>query len=166
LTLYGVKGGARVITADSSFEFDPGAPVEVDGFELEFDAGLGISVVYFPLDIFDSGSVAADNGTGVAVTTVAGQYYSVEGNGEGWESGIGTAYGVQFIGVARLQTDWLSTYNRRYYSQAAGASLNVTVDDNTFIDNSGSSGWFVRNVRADGRRITLGSATIQNICPI
>jgi len=86
LTLYGIKDGERVITADVNFEFDSFEPIEVDGFELELDAGLGSPLTYTPLDVIASGVVNAYGNNTKSITSgmVAGNYYSVEGSSSYW----------------------------------------------------------------------------------
>jgi len=127
--------------------------------------GLGSPIVYVPLEIIDSGTVAANDSVGDSTPTVASQYYSVEGNGAVWWNGVENKTGVTFTSSI-VASENIGGAGKRWFALAAGGSLNITVDDNIFGDNTGSSGWYVRNARADGRRITLGAATIQNICPI
>jgi hypothetical protein len=194
--LYGIKGGARVITADNSFEFDPFAPVEVDGFELELAAGLGAIVTYVPLEVIASGSVSSTDSLGdLLAGLVEDQYYSYEGTGgpwhwayfapwDAWDNYLiglegngnvgydgnasgGTPTGMRLdAGFPTIAAEAISAiYGRGYFKQEA-ANIYIRVSDASYGDNAGSMGYVIRNARVDGRRITLGAATIQNICPV
>jgi hypothetical protein len=162
--LYAVVGGVRVLSADSSNKFNPATPLDVDGFELELDEGLGDIISYIPMDIIASGVVQAINEIGIPVTTIADQYYAVEGWGLWW-SGIAWAYGCQFSGLSGVYSETPAENYLRAFYKATGNSHNVRVADYLFYDNSGSSNYNVRNARADGRRITLGAVYIHNVCP-
>jgi hypothetical protein len=164
--VYGVKAGVRVITATVQgviATFAPISPIEVDGFEFEMDAGLGSCISYSTLEVIDSGTVNANNGTGIAVATVPGNYYGVLGS-RWWWSGVADAYGCIFIGVTLLTIQELGGAANIHYHRAVGATSNVTVADNIFGDNSGSSAWAVYNARVEGRRIRNLSAVIVNPC--
>ncbi len=162
--LYAIKNGVRVISSNEYYKFYPPEPMDVDGFELELDEGIGSDIDYVPMDIVSSGVVQANDETGIAVTTIIDKYYAVEGWGLWW-SGIGWAYGCLFSGVASLGEEMpIENYSRNFY-KATSVSHNVRVADYQFYDNAGSSKYNVRNVRADGRRIQLGSVYILNVCP-
>jgi len=200
VALYGVKSGARVVTAGANFEFDPISPVEVDGFELELQAGLGSPVAYVPMEGISSGSVQAVNDSGVTINGLeVGKYYAVEGLGGPWDNDIvtpinGILYtysadvdGGEFSGSVGWVT-WNgfqsnifananpngcifserigSTHYGRSYFLAGQTSIAYRVADSLFTDNGGSLGYLLRNVRVDGRRVTLGSTSVNNVCPL
>lgn len=85
-TLYAFKGGSRVATANASGEFDIVAQMDVDGFEIELDSGLGDDAEYVPLDVIDSGTVAGTDSTGDEITggLTLGNYYCIEASGGPW----------------------------------------------------------------------------------
>jgi hypothetical protein len=83
--LYAISGGSRVLESDSAFMFHPASPLDVDGFELELESGLGDDVVYMPMEIIDSGSIDVNSSVGTLLDgLVEGNYYAIEGTGGPW----------------------------------------------------------------------------------
>ena len=89
--VYGIKGGARILTASVSSratnnraEFSPLSDTEVDGFEIALNAGLGSPVEYVPGSVVSTGSVLATNSLGQDIDCVTGQWYSLEAVSGHW----------------------------------------------------------------------------------
>lgn len=179
-TVYGVKNGARVIagTQDATFKawwtFTSATPLALDGFELELDSGVGSITTYTPLDEIASGSVNSTNETGIAVTAVVDQYYSVESTSGGFWRDVGHIFPFSYaldlaVGGVRLtllnSESAIAPFVRRYF-QATATTVYARANDNPaqFADNVGTLGYIVRNARADGRRILISSLSIQNVC--
>ena len=166
-TVYGIKDGSRVITGtieSGEAVFYSSSTVDVDGFEIELEAGLGDIVSYIAGDAIASGTVQANDETGISVPTVIGAYYAVDGIGLWW-SGVSNAHGCRFKELDSLFAEDLSSISSRRYYKATSTTHNVTVNDYIYSDNSGSSAYIARNASIYGRRIVLNSATIKNICP-
>jgi hypothetical protein len=146
------------------------APLYVDGFEIELDAGLGSIITYHSAELIQVGTVQANDGVGISVATVAGNYYSVEGDGSLWQYDIIahpglTTYGVRFLEfMSPLYTEVITPTISVFYYLVAGTS-HVVVNDSLFTDNAGSSGYYVRNAYINGRNISIGSGYVRNVCP-
>jgi len=102
--VYGVKGGARVITgsivhygSSEKINFSPVADTPVDYFEVELETGLGSITQYAVGDRVASGHIAANLITPnlLAYTLGVGKVYAVENTGGPW---------VHYVG------DWTETY--------------------------------------------------------
>ena len=184
LTLYGVKGGARVVTADSNFEFDPVTPIEVDGFELELDTGLGSIVQYIPGEIYATGTINSQATHRVHQVVIPNTYMSFEDTGGPWYhngapqySGVGTwandsyVNGAPPFGPPSLFAENVdATHVRRYGYMDSFSEVYFFVQQYDYSENpthnSGSLGYIIRYASVNGRRITLTSAIVQNICPV
>lgn len=88
LHVYAVKGGVRVLEATTQFgtmggyaTFAPVIATLVDGFEIELDVS---PEVFVPGDVVDTGTVNANNASGVAIAVTPGNWYAVEGAGGPW----------------------------------------------------------------------------------
>jgi hypothetical protein len=171
LTLYGVLGGSRVITATGGvtksyqqgalFTFAPVSAVDVDGFELEIASGSGFEIGA----LIASGTVQANDGTGDPINGLTiGSYYAVQNDGTPWWSGVAYAYGCKFIGVSSPYGEWLSDVVVRNFYQAAATTHNVTVSDTIFTDNTGQSGYSVYEATSKDRAAYLGGAALNNVC--
>lgn len=187
-SIYGIKGGARVISASPpisanyTVSFQPTSDLEVDGFEIELEAGLGSPVEYVPMDVVLSGAVAATDSNGVAVACTSGELYGIETIGGPWFNGA----------TNRTFTNWLANagdhyttgltyvfseitaessvpgepYTRKYFYAPASNVGYFRCYDDYFVDNSGSISYILRNAEVRGRRIYLGGITLVNVCAI
>ena len=187
---YGIKGGARILTGTYSngvVTFAPLTETDVDGFELELNSGLGADVDYVPLEIIDSGSVDANNGSGIDITVPEDGYYAIENTGGPYNTRNGDAgwnvYSFSVNGSGILGLGYLNNENTFYLDTPTGCegsmqisskyartfiyvvgSVNFRVADFIFYDNQNQLGYILRNARVDGRRIIFTSPTLQNVC--
>jgi hypothetical protein len=172
--LYAISGGSRVLLSDSAFMFHPASPLDVDGFELELESGLGDDVVYMPMSVIASGTLQSTDRTGDAISgLISGQYYSFESSGGVWHtpaSNPGPSYSLRaHVGDSDLSIPYavgLLETTIRYFCIATGSEFNIRCGPDTYWqDNGGYLDYIIRNARADGRRIKLGAIYIKNVCP-
>lgn len=195
--VYGVKDGARVLTAvvseadhNNVATFSPLSDTEVDGFELELEAGLGSSVEYIPGQVAASGNVDVNLEAGVAVTgAVAGNYYSLEGtNGpyqdaviqiDSWAIQMSNNDGSSYSAFGYNGSTFLlplpawgeyseavpgTNYGRLYFEMEESTALRVRANDSSWEPNTGTLGYILREAYFLGRQIELGSLLIKNVC--
>jgi hypothetical protein len=195
ITVYGIKGGARVISATwdggvAGFVFDPALPMALDGFEVEMNAGLGPSPTYVPLGQIDSGTVAATDSLGAHISpidSVVGHWYCVEGAGGPWNGSVPLGYtnnygfclnGNGWVGydsgphTFRLEKSAIAVYAEaingligRQYFWGLEDIYYACGFDPNYGDNAGTFGYIVRNARVDGRRLVLTGTLVKNVCP-
>jgi len=191
-TVYGVKGGARVITATSNFTnsggyatFNPVASVDVDGFEIELDessVGLG--------DIISTGTVDSKNESGLVISGLdIGYYYAFESAGGPYYVAGDWRYSYQFqinksgrIGYSNFNWDGpmyatqlpagtenleiIGTYYGRVYFTASAESINFRVYDNPagqWYNNSGTLGYILY---ATSGSINFSHSAVRNVCAL
>lgn len=129
-------------------------------------------------------------------SAVVGQYYSINGTGGGWKKAAGWTDEFDFIvgcgaqvsgnsgiGLSTLGDSVTSEFHLDFGSigldgwaldsrygivifQAAGTAVGFVVADTMKADNLGSLGYVFRNVTANGRRMELNTAIIQNVCSV
>jgi hypothetical protein len=190
-SIFAIKGGARVASADINGVFNLTAPLDVDGFEVE--AGAGSDATYAPGELWATGTVQADDGVGAYIDVEVDQYYCLEALGGRWRYQGGGAYsdkyfynfmpypgGDPFVGIGfneltgtfgmALPTGWLRTeqvsqyYGRSYY-YAVGPILVFCVSDFQFYDNDGYLDYIVRKAIVHVGETILYSCIIENVCP-
>ncbi len=200
-TIYAIKDGARILTLTGN-TWTPTSNTEIDGFELELNAGLGASVTYVPEDVIASGTANANDSDGVLFSTPVG-YVCIEGTGgsfddhgphsDSWNFDMATDVSTFSGNIGRrvfdnnfgnptydifnldLPVGYLyaeavdSSHGRTYWLADGGDHRFRCYDFNNpafYVDNTGSLGFILRNARADGRRITLGTAIIYDVCAL
>lgn len=199
--VYGIKSGARVITASITkpsylfgirATFTPLSPIDVDGFEINIDAGIGADITYNAGSTAASGSFDAAASGGSADVTLPAGWYAIENNAGPWqtENVANPRMSYKFKISANNGASWSATYGyrqqtnggdyvleiggvlpyetfgyvTRIFYELTSTTLRVAAGSTTFADNSGSMGFIIRNVTLSGRRVTLGTMTIINVC--
>jgi len=192
ITVYGMSGGSPVATATLSAgiglyafraNFNVLVDTAVDGFRIVLDAGVGTIIESAtPGDVVSSGSVAAANGSGTDIATVAGNVYCIDGSGGPWDNGADgfNFYGFQLdssgsIGNQNGDTTIIlptvcfyaeifsANYGRGYFL-APDASINFRVADVVFADNAGTLGYSLRNATVVARAVELYGSVVNNVC--
>lgn len=174
--------------------FSPVTDTAVDGFMITLDSGIGSILDFTVQDIVTTGTVAATTDTNLdPYSLTVGNYYSVNAWGGPWYPNTGypacysilVACGAQNTGVPGIGLRFASstttvfnlnvgTLGLEAYAlnslygliifQASDPAWGVVVDDGAKSDNIGSIGYTLRNVLAEGRKISLGGIKINNVC--
>ncbi len=174
--------------------FSPVTDTVVDGFMITLDSGIGSILDFTVQDIIETGTVAATNDTFVLSTSATiGNYYSLNAWGGPWYAAPGyvgsyafiagcgaqitggTGIGLRFtsstttafsldVGTLGVEAYSLNSLYGLIIFQATATSIGYVVADGVKADNTGSLGYTLRNVLAEGRRISLGGIKINNVC--
>jgi hypothetical protein len=136
-----------------------------------------------------SGTVNATDGTGVVVTLIPGQYYSIEGTGGPWRANSTTFPNplwtiaifksiIDFvtIGFDENSNTWSeygglayehlteNKYGRAYF-MATDTTYNIRVLDNEYNDNIGTMGYILRNASyQELYKWNIRGVSLYNIC--
>lgn len=198
--LYGVLGGVRVVQAsvtggivNNFATFNVLSDTEVDGFEIELNAGLGSTISQIGVGgILASGSVGANDAVGDSVPTTSGAAYAIEGSGGPFTVQSGRkAYtimcslngGASFDGAfgsreepigsddyifvdetaLSMYVEQLGVYGRAYYF-ATSSSIVIRAGRDNYFGGSGSIGYALRSATIIGRAISLYQSTLNNVC--
>lgn len=192
--VYGTLGGTRILNGRLAAGiglyafrayFDVLSPTEVDGFEIEIDAGPGNPYTFG--DVLGSGAIDVNDTDGVLVPDlVEGNYYAIQGNNgpyydlillvNSWTLDVSNNGGSSFsarvgydgatfhltkgFGISAEAVD--SHYGRLYFQVGVGAVVHARVADTTFNPNGGSFGYILRSV--SGRALEIFGATLNNVC--
>lgn len=180
----------------NSVHFSPLTDTAVDGFEVALEAGLGTELEFVVGAIIETGTVQATDDAGDLATQLeVGNYYSLNAWGGPWKktstwpneydfiAGNGAlqtgATGIGLASINSTDTEFhldmgsmgvyayaINTLYGLVIFQATAAAVGFVVADGYKADNTGSLGYTLRDVTANGRRILLGGATLHNVCAI
>jgi hypothetical protein len=134
-----------------------------------------------------SGTVAANDSVGVAVTLVPGQYYSIEGTGGPWIAGAAVSANIWAVGFTTARdevdvgynentSDWrdrgamayvhltANQYGRAFF-RARDSVIYVRVQDTDYGDNTGTMGYIIRNATySEFYKWNIRGVSLYNIC--